>query len=94
MDTKSGFDLLQLIADNTSDWYDAVATGHDVPDRIILMSSLLNAQKRVFLGRKLKERPHAARLEFLEWCFAYDSLFMRGRELGVVVRDPPKGEDA
>lgn len=90
-DTKTGFDLLQLIADNTTDWRDSIwdknAQGSE---RVLLMHSILNAREQMLKGRKLHRNAANAKLLFLEWAFAYDHLFMRGRELGLVPSDPKR----
>lgn len=94
MNTKEGFDLLQLMADNASDWHDAIATGSEIRPPVIVMTSLLNAQRQMFRGRSLNKDPDIALALFHRWAVTYDRLFLTGNSFGIVPNDSEKSDNS
>lgn len=88
--TKTGFDLLQLMADNASDWHDSVAIDGLPGVRAIVMTALLDAQLNMLRGQGLAHSPIKAKVSFARWADSYDALFLQGCALGVVPSDQVK----
>jgi len=82
VNTQEGFDLLQLVADNASDWYDA----RQGP-QVVVMSALLRGQTSMFKGCELSRNSRQAKALFNKWAAMYDECFLEGIHSGIVPRD-------
>lgn len=87
MGTSVGFDLLQFVADNAADWHDRIAVGNEPQGSVMVMTALIDAQNKMFLGRRLRGNAREAKDLFYQWAYAYDRIFLEGQKLGVVPHD-------